>query len=108
MHTDGRPHYAGHTEPIDLIDASGMIEGFCAGNVIKYVARYRRKGGLEDLMKAKYYLGRLIIVVEGQQPAKGDMLAGGANTAGLDLAIDQALGVEDRARPSQQREHNED
>lgn len=34
--------------------------GFCEGNVIKYVTRWRKKGGLEDLLKAKQYLDRLI------------------------------------------------
>lgn len=34
--------------------------GFCEGNVIKYVTRWRKKNGLEDLMKAKTYLDRLI------------------------------------------------
>lgn len=34
--------------------------GFCEGNIIKYVTRWRKKNGLEDLMKAKTYLDRLI------------------------------------------------
>jgi hypothetical protein len=34
--------------------------GFCEGNVIKYVTRWRKKNGLEDLYKAKTYLDRLI------------------------------------------------
>jgi len=34
--------------------------GFCEGNIIKYVTRWRKKGGLEDLYKAKTYLDRLI------------------------------------------------
>jgi len=34
--------------------------GFCEGNIIKYVTRWRKKGGLEDLQKAKVYLDRLI------------------------------------------------
>lgn len=34
--------------------------GFCEGNVIKYVTRWRKKNGIEDLMKAKTYLDRLI------------------------------------------------
>ena len=31
-----------------------------AGNVVKYVCRYRFKGGLEDLLKARWYLNSLI------------------------------------------------
>lgn len=34
--------------------------GFLRGNVIKYVARCRSKGGLEDLEKARHYLDKLI------------------------------------------------
>lgn len=54
------PHYqrAG-IETIDYIRAS-LGEGFgpyCVGNVLKYVSRYRDKGGVEDLRKAQVYLG---------------------------------------------------
>lgn len=34
--------------------------GYLAGNVIKYVSRYKDKNGLEDLKKAKHYLDKLI------------------------------------------------
>jgi hypothetical protein len=34
--------------------------GFLAGNVVKYVCRYERKGGLVDLEKAKHYIDMLI------------------------------------------------
>jgi len=54
----GAAHYAGLVQPIDLIDAYGL--GFYEGTIIKYVARHRRKGGLEDLRKAAWYLERLI------------------------------------------------
>lgn len=30
------------------------------GNVVKYVIRHRDKGGLDDLMKARWYLDRII------------------------------------------------
>ena len=33
---------------------------FMQGNVIKYVCRYRKKGGIEDLKKARDYIDRLI------------------------------------------------
>jgi hypothetical protein len=38
--------------------------GFCSGNVIKYVWRYRNKNGLKDLKKAKWYLETLIKDIE--------------------------------------------
>lgn len=38
--------------------------GYLAGNIIKYVARYKQKNGLEDLHKARHYLDKLIEVEE--------------------------------------------
>jgi hypothetical protein len=40
------------------------FQAFLAGNVIKYLARYPRKGGLQDLEKARHYLDKLIAVME--------------------------------------------
>jgi Protein of unknwon function (DUF3310) len=37
-----------------------QFEGFLRGNIIKYVARYDKKNGVEDLRKAKHYLCKLI------------------------------------------------
>ena len=31
--------------------------GFCIGNVMKYVSRWRKKDGVQDLEKAQVYLG---------------------------------------------------
>lgn len=45
-------------QPIDFILMNGI--GFCEGNVIKYVCRWRQKGGMEDLKKARHYLDLLI------------------------------------------------
>ena len=57
-------HYtAGSIECFDAIKASmtkEQFEGFCKGNVLKYVWRYERKNGLEDLEKAEWYLDKLI------------------------------------------------
>jgi hypothetical protein len=56
-------HYAkGAVQPIDLIDAMDL--GFYEGNVVKYVSRWRDKGGVEDLKKARWYLDRLIANLE--------------------------------------------
>lgn len=58
-------HYtAGNIECIDAIsectkDLSG-IQSFCIGNVLKYIWRFKRKNGLEDLKKARFYLNRAI------------------------------------------------
>lgn len=34
--------------------------GFLVGNVIKYVARYNQKNGIDDLKKAQHYLEKCI------------------------------------------------
>lgn len=39
----------------DTLTADGFVD-YCIGNVIKYVSRWRKKGGKEDLEKAKVYL----------------------------------------------------
>lgn len=60
-------HYKqGGIETIDYIESLGqdVREGFCIGNVIKYVSRYKKKNGLEDLKKAKWYLERIISSME--------------------------------------------
>lgn len=52
-------------EAIDVIRAFSdrdELRGFLRGNVIKYVLRYDRKGGVEDLRKARWYLDALIDV----------------------------------------------
>ena len=36
------------------------FEGYCIGCVFKYISRYRRKNGLEDLKKAAWYLNEII------------------------------------------------
>ena len=53
------PHYtANKIEPIDFIIQNEF--NFCEGNVIKYISRYKRKNGIEDLKKAKQYIDFLI------------------------------------------------
>ena len=51
-------HYQNEIQAIDIIESHDL--NFSEGNVIKYVLRWRKKGGVEDLEKAKYYLERLI------------------------------------------------
>ena len=57
-------HYThGGIECIDAIRASMTADGFCdycKGNIIKYIWRWRDKGGVEDLKKARVYLDWLI------------------------------------------------
>ncbi len=59
----GGTHYQKDIEPIDAMKAwmdKEELQGFYWGNVIKYVARWKDKGGVEDLMKAQDYLWWLI------------------------------------------------
>ena len=57
-------HYkAGEVECIDAIRSAlgpERFEGFLQGNCIKYVWRYTQKNGIEDLEKAKVYMGWLL------------------------------------------------
>jgi len=34
--------------------------GFCEGNILKYIRRWKEKNGAEDLKKCREYLNRLI------------------------------------------------
>lgn len=55
----GGNHYKSKAiQPWDYIAANGL--GYFEGNVVKYVTRYKEKGGLADLEKAKHYLEKLI------------------------------------------------
>jgi len=55
-------HYRVGIETWDYILSQGL--GYLEGNVIKYVTRYKRKNGIEDLLKAQHYLTKLIEVTE--------------------------------------------
>ena len=63
-------HYVSKSgmEVIDIIeeftsDLTG-VEAFDAGNAIKYILRWHKKNGLEDLKKAKWYIEDLIDIYE--------------------------------------------
>ena len=64
-------HYCqGGIEYIKAIEASMTPEefqGYCKGNVMKYIWRFREKNGLEDLKKAQVYLGWMIESKEKQE-----------------------------------------
>ena len=56
-------HYQGDIEVIDYIRDKLTHTGFtdyCCGNVLKYVSRWRKKDGVQDLKKAKVYLEWMI------------------------------------------------
>jgi hypothetical protein len=55
----GGNHYKNlEIQPIDYILGNQL--GYAEGNVVKYVSRWRDKGGIEDLRKAKQYIDFLI------------------------------------------------
>lgn len=51
-------------ETIDVIEAftDGLngIEAVDTGNILKYICRWKRKNGIQDLEKARWYLNHLI------------------------------------------------
>ena len=57
-------HYkSGDIECIDAIKASldkQQFKGYLKASIIKYLWRYEKKNGLEDLQKADWFLQRLI------------------------------------------------
>lgn len=60
----GGGHYKGmKIQPVEFIHANGI--GYFEGNVIKYVTRWRAKGGVADLEKARHYID-LLIELEGK------------------------------------------
>ena len=59
-------HYTqGDMEVITAIEGLGL--DYHQGNVLKYIARYRHKNGMEDLLKAKWYVDRLIYIYSQEQ-----------------------------------------
>jgi hypothetical protein len=52
-------HYkAKAIQPWDYIASNEL--GYFEGNIVKYVSRWKNKGGVDDLRKARHYLDKLI------------------------------------------------
>ena len=65
----GGRHYADMAiQPVEFIHRNGI--GFIEGSVIKYVSRWRKKNGVEDLKKARHFLD-LLIEMEVANDAEG-------------------------------------
>lgn len=45
-------------QPIEYISANKL--NFCEGSIVKYITRWRDKGGVRDLEKIKHYVDLLI------------------------------------------------
>lgn len=54
----GGEHYKLPIQPVEYIWKNNM--NFFQGNVLKYISRYKSKGGKEDLLKARHYIDMLI------------------------------------------------
>lgn len=55
----GGNHYKNMAiQPVDYILANKL--GYCEANVVKYISRWKNKGGIDDLRKAKHYIDMLI------------------------------------------------
>lgn len=64
----GNTHYVTKTvQPWTAMESwmsEEEFEGFLRGNVIKYIARYKDKDGIKDILKAKHYLEKLLECLE--------------------------------------------
>lgn len=59
----GGSHYKDfEIQPIEYCEKNGL--GACESAIVKYVSRWREKGGLEDLNKIKHYVDLLIEIHE--------------------------------------------
>ena len=57
----GGDHYKKNAiQPWDYITSNQL--GYLEGNIVKYVSRWKDKGGRQDLEKAKHYLDKLLEV----------------------------------------------
>ena len=83
-------HYVGNggIQAKDVMKAFMSPEryaGFCQGNIIKYILRYRKKNGVLDLEKCRDYLDELIYTEKkigenhGTQQYRSGYVAGGRN-----------------------------
>lgn len=55
----GGSHYKKYKiQPVEFIVKNNI--GFVEGNIIKYILRFKDKGGIADLEKAKHYIELLI------------------------------------------------
>lgn len=67
----GGDHYLSVVQCWDFIASNNL--DFFQGCVIKYVTRWKKKGGIEDLKKAQHYLQKYIELEEiKSKETKGD------------------------------------
>lgn len=66
---EGGTHYKEmKIQPVEFVHANNI--GFCEATAIKYLCRWRKKGGLQDLRKAIHFIQVLIeLETRRQEPA---------------------------------------
>ena len=72
----GGAHYKqfGEIQPWNVVAAWGL--GYFDGTVLKYIARWRHKGGVEDLKKARHLIDKLIELEEKEPTPRGPICSG--------------------------------
>jgi hypothetical protein len=61
---EGGDHYKDLViQPVEYIHRNDI--GFCEGCAIKYLTRWKAKGGIEDLRKARHFIDLLIEMEQG-------------------------------------------
>jgi hypothetical protein len=64
---EGGSHYKDlPIQPVEFFFKNAIP--YLEGNVIKYVCRHRRKGGIEDLRKAQHYIALILELEYGVLP----------------------------------------
>jgi hypothetical protein len=65
----GGSHYKDMAiQPIEYIHKNGL--GFCEGNIVKYITRWKTKNGIEDLKKVIHYAELLIQMENASEDVK--------------------------------------
>lgn len=67
----GGLHYRSTLQHWDLVEEHGL--GYLEGCASKYVTRWRRKGGLQDLEKADHYVEKLIELARAGRGPRGSV-----------------------------------
>lgn len=67
----GGDHYAGKYQHWDLIEKHGI--GYLEGCATKYIQRWRKKNGRQDLEKAVHYIDKLIELSEAGRVPRGNV-----------------------------------
>lgn len=60
QHQVAGTHYQSPIQHWDFVLSNNL--GYLEGQITRYITRHRKKNGLEDLLKARHYLDKLIEV----------------------------------------------